>query len=147
MSSNPLRQAVVDRRNLDLALQNPEAPSDVSQRLVALYHFGGLQVRHVGHLYPGLSPEFAFAVGGEVTPCEMGAEHLAVLARQLGMQPRFLAQQARNTADRVPPTAIDQPTRDVAPSLTAPARTLAERLECFVSSTIQKLVARITAAP
>lgn len=142
MSSNPLRQAVVDRRNLDLALQNPEAPSDVSQRLVALYHFGGLQVRHVGHLYPGLSPEFAFAVGGEVTPCEMGAEHLAVLARQLGMQPRFLAQQARDMADRVP-TAIDLAAREIAPSLTPSARTLAERLERFVSSTTKKLAARL----
>ena len=97
-------------------------------------------------LYPGLSAEFAFAVGGEVRPGEMGAEHLALMARQLGMQPRFLAQQARDMADRVP-TAINQAAREIAPSLTSSARTLAERLERFVSSTTKKLAARLTAAP
>ena len=60
-------------------------------------------------LYPGLSPEFAFAIGGEVRPGEMSAEHLALMARQLGMQPRFLAQQARDMADRVP--RCDRPGR------------------------------------
>lgn len=47
-------------------------------------------------------------------------------------------------ADRVP-TAIDQATREIAPSLTPSARTLAERLERFVSSTTQKLAARLAA--
>ncbi len=97
-------------------------------------------------LYPGLSPEFAFAIGGEVRPGEMGAEHLALMARQLGMQPRFLAQQARDMADRMP-TAIDQAAREIAPALTPSARTLAERLGRFVSSTTKKLAARLTAAP
>ncbi|MCW5638474.1 MAG: type II toxin-antitoxin system HipA family toxin [Rubrivivax sp.] len=95
-------------------------------------------------LYPGLSPEFAFAIGGEVRPGEMGAEHLALMASQLGMQPRFLAQQAREMADRVP-AAIEQATREIAPSLTPSARTLAERLERFVSSTTKKLAARLAA--
>lgn len=56
----------------------------------------------------------------------MGAENLALMARLLGMQPRFLAQQARDMTDRVP-TAIDQAAREIAPSLTPSARTLAER--------------------
>ncbi len=97
-------------------------------------------------LYPGLSAEFAFAVGGEVRPGEMGAEHLALMARQLGMQPRFLAQQARDMANRLP-TAVDQAMREIAPALTPSARTLAERLGRFVSSTTKKLAARLTAAP
>ena len=96
-------------------------------------------------LYPGLSPEFAFAIGGEVRPGEISAEHLALMARQLGMQPRFLAQQAREMADRVP-AAIGQAARDVAPALTPSARTLAERLVRFVASTTKKLAARITPA-
>jgi serine/threonine-protein kinase HipA len=66
------------------------------------------------------------------------------MARQLGMQPRFLAQQARDMADRVP-AAIEQATREIAPLLTPSARTLAERLERFVSSTTKKLAARLTA--
>ena len=57
-----------------------------------------------GHVEIGL--------GGEVRPGEMGAEHLALMAGQLGMQPRFLAQQARDMADRVP-TAIDQAAREI----------------------------------
>lgn len=47
-------------------------------------------------------------------------------------------------ADRVP-AAIDQATRTIAPTLTPSARSLAERLERFVSSTTQKLAARLTA--
>jgi serine/threonine-protein kinase HipA len=95
-------------------------------------------------LYPGLSPEFAFALGGEVRPGEMSAENLALMARQLGMRPRFLAQQARDMADRMP-TAIAQAVREIAPLLTPSARTLAEKLERFVSSTTKKLTARLTA--
>jgi hypothetical protein len=37
--------------------------------------------------------------------------------------------------------------REIAPSFTPSARTLAERLERFVSSTTQKLAARMTATP
>ncbi len=93
-------------------------------------------------LYPGLSPEFAFAIGGEARPGEMGAGHLALMARQLGMQPRFLARQARDMARRVP-ASINQARREITPLLTPAARTLAERLERFVSSTTRKLAARI----
>lgn len=69
---------------------------------------------------------------------EMGAEHLALVARQLGMQPRFLVQQARDMADRVP-AAIEKATREIAPSLTPSARPLAEQLERFATSTTKKL--------
>jgi serine/threonine-protein kinase HipA len=95
-------------------------------------------------LYPGLSPEFAFAIGGEARPGEMRAANLALLAEQLGMQPRFLAQQAREMADHVPP-AVGQAVQEVAPALSASARTLAERLERFVKSSTAKLVARLAA--
>ena len=95
-------------------------------------------------LYPGLSPEFAFDIGGELRPGQMGAEHLALLARQLEMQPRFLAQQGREMAERVL-TAIEQATREIAPSLTPSARSLVERVERFVSSNTKKLAPRLTA--
>lgn len=97
-------------------------------------------------LYPGLSPEFAFAIGGEVRPGEMSAQHFGLMARQLGMHPRFLAQQASDMAGRVP-DAIRQAVREIAPALTPSARTLAERLERFVASTTRKLAARITSLP
>lgn len=97
-------------------------------------------------LVPGLSPEFAFAIGGEVRPGAMGAEPVALMAKQLGMQPRFLAEQARDMAERVP-EAIEQAVRGISPALTPSARTLAGRLERFVASTTKRLAARLTAAP
>lgn len=97
-------------------------------------------------LYPGLSPEFAFAIGGETRPGEISGENLAQMARQLDMQPRFLTQQARDMVNRVP-TAIAQAAREVTPALPPSARTLAERLNRFVATTTKKLATRITAAP
>ena len=94
-------------------------------------------------LYAGLSPEFAFVVGGTVRPGEMSAEDLALMARQLGMQPRFLAQQGADMAKRVP-DAIDQAAREVTPLLTPSARILGERLRRFVSSNTKGLAARLT---
>jgi len=66
------------------------------------------------------------------------------MARKLGMQPRFLVQQAREVADRLP-AAMNQAAQAIAAALTPSARTLAERLERFVSSTTKKLAARLTA--
>jgi serine/threonine-protein kinase HipA len=74
----------------------------------------------------------------------MGAEHLALFARQLEMQPRFPAQQGREMAERVL-MAIERATREIAPSLTPSARSLAERVERFVSSTTKKLAPRLAA--
>jgi serine/threonine-protein kinase HipA len=51
-------------------------------------------------LYPGLSQEFAFSVGGEYKPGSMTKEHLTALAQQLGMRPQYLAQQAADLADK-----------------------------------------------
>ena len=86
---------------------------------------------------------FAFAIGGEVKPGEMGAEHLALMARQLGMQPRFLAQQAQDMADRVP-GSVARAASELAPVLKPSARVLAERLERFVASTTRRMAARLT---
>lgn len=93
-------------------------------------------------LYPGLSSEFAFAIGGEVRPGAMGAAHLAPMAAQLGMQARFLARQASEMAELVP-VAIEQAAREITPSLSRSACTLAERLERFVASNTRRMGARL----
>lgn len=95
-------------------------------------------------LYPAMSPEFAFAIGGEVRPGEMTAEHLTLQAKQLGMQPRFLVQQAAEVAARLP-GAVSAAVGEVAPGLSPPARTLASRLERFVAASTSKLAARLAA--
>lgn len=95
-------------------------------------------------LYPGLSQDFAFAIGGEYKPAAMTAANLVPLAQQLGMRPQYLAQQAADLARRMP-GAIDQAVKDVKPALSHSARILARRLQQFVLSTTQKLAARLAA--
>lgn len=74
----------------------------------------------------------------------MTAESLAHMARQLGMRPRFLVQQAADMAARVPDAAAVA-VREVTPALTSSAAALAERVARFVSSTTKKVAARLTA--
>lgn len=95
-------------------------------------------------LYPGLSQEFAFAIGGEARPGELTAGHLAAVAAQMGMQPRFLAQQAREMAELLP-AAMSQALQEVAPALPPSARTLADRLARFVATSTRKIAARLAA--
>lgn len=95
-------------------------------------------------LYPGLSQEFAFAIGGEYEPAAMTSAHVAALAQQLGMRPQFLAQQAAELARRMP-HAMDQAVKDVKPVLPHSAKILATRLHQFVLSTTKKLAARLAA--
>lgn len=93
-------------------------------------------------MYPGLSREFAFAVGGETRPGSVGRRHVFAMAAELSMQPRFLLAQASALAKRLP-GALDKAMADVSPSLSDGARTLALRLRSNVLSTTTKLVARL----
>lgn len=93
-------------------------------------------------MYPGLSPDFAFAIGGEYKPAALTHALLTPLAQQLGMRPQFLAQQAADLARKVP-DAFDLAVKQVKPALPRPARILADRLQQFVSSTTKKLAARL----
>lgn len=93
-------------------------------------------------LYPGLSKEFAFAIGGETLPGSMTRVHLAEMARQLGMRPQFIAQQAADMAKKLP-AAVAQAVLSVNPLLSAGGRTMAERLQAFVGSTTRSTAARL----
>jgi serine/threonine-protein kinase HipA len=91
-------------------------------------------------LYPGLSREFAFAIGGDHTPASLTKANLLPLAEQLRMRPQFLAQQAADLARRMP-AALDQAMAEVRPALPYSARTLAGRLQRFVLSTTTTVAA------
>jgi serine/threonine-protein kinase HipA len=93
-------------------------------------------------MYPGLSQEFAFAIGGEFKPAALTRAHLTPLAQQLGMRPQYLAQQAADMAMRMP-GAFDLAVKEVKPVLPYSARILADRLQQFVLSTTKKLAARL----
>lgn len=95
-------------------------------------------------LYPGLSGEFAFAIGGETRPGSVTREHVAVMARQLGMQPRFVLAQAADLAKKLP-EALTLAIDTVAPSLPPGAKDLADQLKHFVASTSRKTAARLAA--
>jgi serine/threonine-protein kinase HipA len=93
-------------------------------------------------MYPGLSQEFAFAIGGEYKPAALTQAHLTPLAQQLGMRPQFLAQQAAEMAKRMP-GAFDRAVKEINPVLPYSARLLAERLQQFVLSTTKKVASRL----
>ena len=80
MSTNALRQPVVDRPDLDLGLEHPETPFDVGEGLVAADDFTGPRVRSVRHLQElgvhharmcqcalvdGVGEQFAVEIDGE----------------------------------------------------------------------------------
>jgi len=95
-------------------------------------------------LYPGLSPDFAFAIGGETKPGAIGRAHVEAMATTLKMRPAFVLQQARALAERMP-AAIDAGVAAIMPALTPAARDLAERLRVFVRTTTKKTAARLNA--
>ncbi len=95
-------------------------------------------------LYPGLSQEFAFAIGGEVRPGALQRVHIEAMAAALRMQPRFVLQQAADMAGIVP-GAMAQAVAQIAPMLPAGALSLAERLQQFVATTTKKNAARLQA--
>lgn len=53
-------------------------------------------------IYPGLSREFAFSLGGEVLPGQVGREQVTALARELGMGALFPQKTAAELARQLP---------------------------------------------
>lgn len=93
-------------------------------------------------LYPGLSREFAFSVGGETQPGSIGREHVERMAESLGMRPRFVVGLAEELARKMP-KAVEAAVAAVTPALAPGGRDLAERLAQFVLSTTRKVVERL----
>ena len=93
-------------------------------------------------IYPGLSTEFAFKVGGEVHPGDIGKAQVQALARQVGMGARYLQSLALTLAAKVP-DAIDRAVKEVSADLTTGGRTFADKLAMKVKSITKRAVARI----
>lgn len=93
-------------------------------------------------LYPGLSSEFAFRLGGEVHPGQMGRAHMQGLATQVGMSANYLRTVARGLAARLP-EAIDKAARELEPALTRNGRLLVQRLAREVKSTTRRMATRL----
>lgn len=94
-------------------------------------------------LYPGLSREFAFSLGGEFKPASMNRDHLSALADQLGMRAPFLMKQALGLAERLP-DALKQAVEEVKPALPYSAETMTGQLQQFIQTTTRKTATRLT---
>ena len=95
-------------------------------------------------IYPGLSKEFAFNIGGTVLPGKIGKAELQGLATQIGMGARYLQSVAVALAAKIP-AAIDKATQDIAPELTISGQTFANKLALEVKAMTKRAAARIAA--
>ena len=93
-------------------------------------------------LYPGLSPDFAFSIGGETKPGAIAASHITLMAEQLRISPQFVFKQAQDLAQKIP-VALDQAAESVSPVLSSSAKILVDRLKQFVLSTAKKTAERM----
>lgn len=94
-------------------------------------------------LYSGLSPNFAFAIGGQTLPGAMTRDNIVALASVLGMRSQFVLRQAADIAQKLP-GAMDLAVSGLMPLFRPGAQTVAERLQRFVLSTTKKLTARLS---
>lgn len=94
-------------------------------------------------IYPGLSREFAFNIGGSVLPGDMGREQVNGLAAQIGMGPRYLHAELQALARRIP-DAVDRAVREISPDLTPGGRSFADKLTLKVKSITRQTAARLS---
>jgi serine/threonine-protein kinase HipA len=92
-------------------------------------------------IYPGLSGEFAFSIGGQVLPGQLGSVHILALAKDLKLSPAFVRRAAQTLADRLP-QALHQAMADTRPSLHPAGQVFADKLARWVLLNTQKVVAR-----
>lgn len=95
-------------------------------------------------IYPGLSRDLAFSIGGEARPGSVKREHVGEMARQFGMRPAFFFKTAEDLATRLP-SALDGAVATLWASLDPAGEKLAERLRRYVLSETRKAAARILA--
>lgn len=93
-------------------------------------------------IYPGLSPQFAFAIGGETMPGEISRVHATALADALGMRANFVLGIAEDLSRQLP-SAVENAVASIAPELSPSAKTLATRLQRFVVSTTRQTAKRL----
>lgn len=95
-------------------------------------------------LYPGLSRDFAFSIGGQSAPGRIGPTHVDALAQGLNMKPAYLRKLAADLALRLP-SALARSLAEIEPLLPHGAKDLAEKLSSFVLATTRKTAARWSA--
>lgn len=97
-------------------------------------------------IYPGLSGEFAFQIGGEVLPGQVGRAQIAEMAKALGMGAPFLYKTAAELARKLP-AAVQAACDEVMPHLKPSGRVFVGKLLLWVVSTTEKTARRIAGLP
>ena len=82
-------------------------------------------------IYPGLSPHFAFDIGGTALPGEVTARHVTDMAGDIGIGSKFAVGVAKDLAGKLP-AALAQSVGSTLPSLTARDKTMALKLAIYV---------------
>lgn len=93
-------------------------------------------------VYSGLGSHFAFSIGGETDPGQVGADHFLALANQLGVGPKYVQKLGHDMALAVD-VAVPAAAAEVLPLLSASQRVLAERIIHRVGSVTRKIRDRI----
>ena len=126
--------------------------NDSHAKNLSLYYLPGAGVRLTPfydlmctRIYPGLSQEFAFSIGGQVLPARIGRSQIDAMAAQLGMQPAFVRRLAAELAGALP-AAMARARLELQPAMSPGARTMAERLQTFTATLTKKLARRIAHA-
>lgn len=93
-------------------------------------------------IYPGLSRQFAFRIGGETQPGKIGVAQVQALAQDLGFSRRYVLRAGQELALRLP-AALAQVTAELR-TQTRPGteHTFLERLEQWIRGNTRKHVAR-----
>jgi serine/threonine-protein kinase HipA len=94
-------------------------------------------------IYLGLSPSFAFSIGGETKPGSITKAHIRLMAEQLSFRPEFISRQAKELAAKMP-DAFEQAVLSVSSSMPNSALVLVDRLRHFVLTNSKKMAARMT---
>ena len=94
-------------------------------------------------LYPGLSPNFAFSIGGEREPGKFARKHVVEMANAVGMRPQYVLGLAEQLAGRIQ-DALETAISEVEPLLDPGRRVLAARMRDSVRRTTRQSLERMT---
>ncbi len=93
-------------------------------------------------IYPGLSPSFAFDIGGTTLPGEVTGRHIAQMADQIGIGSRFAMRVAQELAATLP-TALAQALQSTRTGLAPRDVAMTLRLVTFVERMVRQGYQRI----
>ncbi|SFU69944.1 serine/threonine-protein kinase HipA [Polaromonas sp. YR568] len=93
-------------------------------------------------VYPGLSGEFAFAIGGETRPGNVAQAHVRQMAADLGIGPAFALATAKDIAEKIP-GALEGAAAALLPALPHGAQTLVGRVQKLILKSTRQTLKRI----